>query len=152
MHRFSRSPYTVRPTAETSSMCRQSMQTKWMAPSRETRAAAPSVSAEGAELRLAHLARGHSELAMASGGHRMPPNPHIVGRIEESRIDARPVADDPLQKSSIAAVATSQPVLSENPDIIRLRSRCRRHGRDDLVVRIAGPGENHIDLSGREAG
>src|SRR5258706_2292086 len=45
MHTFSRSPYNVRPTAETSSMCRQSMQTKWTAPSRETRAAAPSVSA-----------------------------------------------------------------------------------------------------------
>ena len=41
---------------------------------------------------------------MASGGHRMPPNPHIVGRIEESRIDARPVADDPLQKSVFLGV------------------------------------------------
>ena len=29
---------------------------------------------------------------MASGSHRMPANPHIVGRIEERRIDPRPVA------------------------------------------------------------
>ncbi len=47
-------------------------------------------------------------------------DPHIVGRIEESRIDTRAVADDPLQKSDIAAVATSDPVLAENPDITGL--------------------------------
>jgi hypothetical protein len=89
---------------------------------------------------------------MASGRHRMPPNPHIVGRIEKSRVDTRIPTDDPLQKSSIAAVATSNPVISENPDITRLRSWCRRNGRDDLVVRIGGRRENHIDLAGREAG
>ena len=50
---------------------------------------------------------------MASGSHRMPANPHIVGRIEESRVDTRPLADDPLQKSGIAAVATSDPMLAE---------------------------------------
>lgn len=53
----------------------------------------------------------------------MPPNPHIVGRIEESRIDTRLVADDPLQKYSIAAIITSNPVISENPDIAGLRTR-----------------------------
>ena len=81
-----------------------------------------------------------------------PPNPHIVGRIEEGRIDSCPVADDPLQKSGITAVATSNPVIPENPDVTRLRSWCRRNGRDDFVVRIAGRGEDHIDLAGREAG
>ena len=54
----------------------------------------------------------------------MSPNPHIVGRIEESRIDARAVTDDPLQKSGIPAVATCNAVISENPDITRLR--CKR--------------------------
>src|ERR1700676_2758115 len=82
----------------------------------------------------------------------MPPNPHIVGRIEESRIDTRLVADDPLQKSSIATIAPSHPGISENPDIARLRLWCRRNGRDDLVVRIVDRRENHIDLAGREAG
>jgi hypothetical protein len=64
----------------------------------------------------------------------MPANPHIVGRIEESGIDTRPVADDPLQKSGIAAVATSDPMLAQNPDIAtparskrwRARRRCER--------------------------
>src|SRR5260370_4296913 len=82
----------------------------------------------------------------------MSPNPHIVGRTEESRIDTRPVADDPLQKAGIATVATSYPVISENPDIARLRSRCCRNGRDDLVIRIAGRREKNVDLAGREAG
>src|ERR1700693_2598701 len=88
---------------------------------------------------------------MTSGGHRMPPNPHIVGGIEESRTDTRRAADDPLQKAGIATVATSNPVIPENPDITRLRSWCRRNGRDDLVIRIEGRRENHIDLAGREA-
>jgi len=53
---------------------------------------------------------------MTSGSHRMPADPHIVGGIEESRIDPRPIADDPLQKSGIAAVATSPPA------VVRLRA------------------------------
>src|SRR5262245_1145682 len=89
---------------------------------------------------------------MASGSYCMSPNPHIVGRIEESRIDAYAVANDPLQKSGIPAVAASNAMLAENPDITRLRPWCRRNGRDDFVVRILGRSENHIDLAGREAG
>src|SRR5262249_28356517 len=89
---------------------------------------------------------------MASGGHRMPPNPHIVGRIEESRIDACPVADDLLQKSSITAIATSHSMLAKNPDVTQLGSRCRWKGRDDLIVRIVARGQNHIDLTCRKAG
>jgi hypothetical protein len=66
----------------------------------------------------------------------MPPNPHIVGRVEESRIDTRPVADDTLQEFSIPAIATPHPVISENPDIAWLRSwRCGNR-RDDLVIRV----------------
>jgi len=76
---------------------------------------------------------------MASGSHRMPANPHIVGGIEESRIDTRPVADDPLQKTGIAAVATSNPVLAENPDIAWLCPWRYREGRDDLIVGIGAP-------------
>ena len=75
---------------------------------------------------------------MASGSHRMPADPHIVGGIEESRVDTRPVADDPLQKSGIAAVATSDPMLAENPDIARLRPWRYREGRDDLIIGIGG--------------
>jgi hypothetical protein len=57
---------------------------------------------------------------MASGGHRMPPNPHVVGRVQKCGIDPRPITDDPLQKSGIATVATSNTVISENPDITQL--------------------------------
>src|SRR6516225_7306936 len=89
---------------------------------------------------------------MASGSHRMPTNPHIVGGIEESRIDTRSVPDDPLQKSGIAAVATSNPVLAEIPDIAWLCPWRYREGRDDLIVGIGGRREDHIDLAGREAG
>ena len=105
---------------------------------RDTCRRSQRVSEEGAELRLAHLTRGHRELAMASGSHRMPANPHFVGRIEESRIDTRPIADDPLQESGIAAVATSDPMLAKNPDIARLRPWRYREGRDDLIIGISG--------------
>src|SRR6516164_4461990 len=118
------------------------------------------VGEEGAELHLAHLTRGHHELAVLSARSyraspnidRISPDPHIVGRIKESRIDTRPVADDPLQKSGIAAVATSNPVLAQNPDIAWLRPWRYREGRDDLIIGIGGRRENDVDLASREAG
>ena len=76
---------------------------------RNTRRGAQCIGKEGTKLRLTHLARGHNELAVASGGYRMPPNPHIVGRVAESRIDTRSVADDPLQEFGIPAIATPRP-------------------------------------------
>ena len=84
---------------------------------------------------------------MTSGSHRMPADPHIVGGIEERRIDPRPVADDPLQKSGIAAVATSDPMLAQNPDIARLCPWRYREGRDDLIIGIGGRREDHINLA-----
>jgi hypothetical protein len=75
---------------------------------------------------------------MASGCYRMPPNPHIVGRIEKSCVDPRPIADDALQKSGIATVTTSHPVIAEDPDIAWFGSWCCRNGRDNLVIRIGG--------------
>jgi hypothetical protein len=65
-----------------------------------------------------------------------PPNPHIVGRVEESRIDTRCVADDPPQEFGIPAVATSHPVITENPDVACLGLWCYRSWRDDLVIRV----------------
>lgn len=89
---------------------------------------------------------------MTSGGHCMPPDPHIVGRIEESRIDEHSVADDPLQEFGIAAVATSHPMLAENPDISRLGCWRRQNRRDHLIIGIESGRENDVDLTGREAG
>jgi hypothetical protein len=47
----------------------------------------------------------------------MAANPHIAGRIEESRIDTRPVADNPSQEIGIATIATSpaQPEAGHGP-------------------------------------
>jgi hypothetical protein len=89
---------------------------------------------------------------MTSGRHRMPANPHIVGGIEESHIHMRSVADDPLQKSGITAVAASNPMLAEYPDVAWLRSRRCREGRNDLIIGIGSRRENDVDLTGREAG
>ena len=73
-------------------MCRQSMQTKCTAPSRETAGAgAERLGEEGPERRLAHLARGHRELAVPALGVGVAVDPDVVGRIEEGRVDpARP--------------------------------------------------------------
>ncbi len=103
---------------------------------RQTRRCAKSVSEEGAELRLAHLTRGHGELAMASGGHRMASNSHIVGRIEESGIDTRAVTNYSLQIFGVAAVATSHPMLAENPDITGPRPWRFRNRGNDLIIGI----------------
>src|SRR6266576_654974 len=81
---------------------------------------------------------------MTSGGHCMPPDFHIVWRIEKSRIGTRPVSHDPLQESGIATVATSDSVFPENPDIAWLRPWCCRNGRDDFVIRIGGRRQNHV--------
>jgi hypothetical protein len=59
---------------------------------------------------------------MASSSYRMPPNPHVVGRIEKGRIDTRPIADHPLQKSGLAGIATSDPMIAQYPDVAGLRS------------------------------
>lgn len=90
-------------------MWHQSMQIKWIAPSRETRRGAQSIGEERTELRLAHLARGHGEFAMSSSGNCMATDSNGVGRIKERRIDACPAADDPLQEFGVSAVATSYP-------------------------------------------
>src|ERR1700690_449402 len=103
---------------------------------RETNRWAKRVLEEGAELCLAHFARGHSELAMAACGASVPLDANIVGRIEKRSVDARPVADDPLQEFGIPAVATPHTVSSENPDVAWLRSRRCGNRRDDLIIRV----------------
>ena len=57
-----------------------------------------------------------------------------------------------MQKSGIAAVATSDPMLAENPDIAQLRPWRYWEGRDDLIIGIGSRRENDVDLAGREAG
>jgi transposase len=119
---------------------------------RNNRRSAQRVGEEGAELRLAHLARGHRELAMTSCRHRIASDSQIVWRIKECRIDPRLVTNDPPQKFGIAAVTTPHPVISKDPDVAQFRSRYHRNLRDDLVIRIVGGHQDHIDLAGRKAG
>ena len=101
----------------------------------------------GLELGLAHLARGHRELAMAACRVGVPFDPHIVGRIEESRIDMRPLANDPLQKSSVPTITASHPVIAEDPDVAWFCSWCQRGGMNDFAIRIVVLVNNHIDLT-----
>src|SRR6516165_8119282 len=89
---------------------------------------------------------------MASGSHRMPADPHIVGGSRQAASTSAPFADDPPQESGITAVATSDPMLAENPDITWLRPWRYREGRDDLIIGIGGRREDHVDLASREAG
>jgi len=79
-------------------------------------------------------------------------DPDIVRRIEKRGIDLGAFADDPPQKFGVACIATSDPVLAKNPDVTRLRLRCRRSRRDDLIVGIGGFRKEDVDLAGREAG
>src|SRR5215207_3629128 len=101
-----------RPTADKSSMCRQSMATKCTAPSRDTFAAAPSACARKApEGLVRHLARGHRKLAVATSRVGVAVNWHIVGRVQESGVDLSAVPHDGLQKLKIATVAATDAVV-----------------------------------------
>ena len=129
------------------------MQTKCTAPSRDTRAQAPRVSDEEApERRLAHLARGHGELAVPAPGVGVAVDPDVVGRIEEGGVDPGIGTDHRLQEGRVAAVAAADPVLAEDPDVAGPGAGFRRHRRDHLVLGIGRTLEDHVDLAGGEAG
>jgi hypothetical protein len=86
-------------------------------------------------------------MRQAEARQRMPPNPHVVGRIEESLIGTRSVADDSLQKSGVAAVATSHPMLAEKPDITGPRpGRCLQVG--DRTARAREPRPHTVSAIG----
>ena len=129
------------------------MQTKCTAPARDTAAAAPSVSRkELAERRLAHLARGHGELAMPALGVGVAVDLHVVRRIQERGVDRRTVADDAPQEVCVATVAAADAVLAENPDVAELRPGLDRDGGNDLLVGIIRGLEHDVDLAAGEAG
>jgi hypothetical protein len=54
---------------------------------------------------------------MAARRAGVPFDATLYGGVEKGRIDTRPVADDPLQKSGVTAVTASDPMLAKNPDI-----------------------------------
>ncbi len=100
-------------------MCRQSMHTKAIAPSRQTlRHRREAVGEEADERGLGHLARRHGELAVAhlARAADVAIDRHIVGRIGEDEVD--PLAgEQPLVGGRIARVAAEQPVTAQPPDL-----------------------------------
>jgi hypothetical protein len=60
-------------------------------------------------------------------------------------------AEDSLQESGITAVATSHPMIAENPDITGPGLGRFRNRRNDLIIGIATRRHDDIDLTGREA-
>ena len=73
---------------------------------------------------------------MTALGIGMTIDPHIVGRIEESDIDALTCAHHLLQEREIAAIASANPVGAQLPDITHPGAWCLRHCRDHLVFRV----------------
>ena len=119
---------------------------------RDPGAGAERVGEEAPERRLAHLARGHGELAVAALGIGMAIDPDVVGRIEEGGIDDRAVADHRLQEGEVAAVAAADAMLTEDPDVAGPGAGGHRHRRDHLVLGIGRTLQDHVDLAGGEAG
>jgi hypothetical protein len=126
------------------------MQTKCTAPSRG--ASAERIGEEGAECLGAHLARGHGELPVPAAGIGVAVDAHVIGRIEKGRVDPRVLADDGREEGGVAAVATADAVLAEDPGITWPRAGRGRDRGDDLVLGIGSPLEDHVDLAAGEAG
>ena len=130
------------------------MQTKWTAPSRETLAAAPSVSARKAPERLLrHLAGSHRELAVAAFGIGVAADPDVVGRIQEGGIDPGALADHlSARNSTVAAVAAADAVLAKiqmSPGLVR---GVVGTGGITSSSGSAARAEQHVDLAGRKTG
>ena len=87
---------------------------------------------------------------MASPGVGVPADTHVVGRIQERRVDPDPCAYHRLQERCVAAVAAADPMIAKDPDITRRGARDLRHRRDRLVVRIRRAFQRDVNLAGRE--
>ena len=113
-------------------MCRQSMQTKAMAPSRQIAAAWPSVSCKKAgELGRGHLPDAHGELAVADAPEPadMAVDRHVVGRIGEDEVGAL------VRHESLRGSRRSR----ESPQIRRCRPSSQRSpGRVTADLRESG--------------
>ena len=113
-------------------MCRQSMQTKAMAPSRQTppRHARASRCRKAVKASARHLAGTHGELAMADAAEAadMAIDRDVVGRVGEHEIGALAL-QQPIEARQIAGIAAEQPVAPELPDVAR-----PGHGRSGSVT------------------
>jgi hypothetical protein len=110
------------------------------------------LSEEGTEGLVRHLARGHGELAVAPLRVGVAANANIVGRVEEGGVDLSALANDPLQKLEIAAVAAADPMIAKAPDVPRPCTWMGGDGRDHVVVGILVAAQQQIEFTGREAG
>jgi len=103
----------LRPTAQTSSMWRQSMQMKlYRTVARDLCGRTQGLREESPKGLVRHLARGHRELAVATLDIGMTTDRHVVGRIEECDVNRGAVADHLVQELKIAAIAAAYPVVA----------------------------------------
>src|SRR4051794_16130995 len=77
---------------------------------------------------------------------------HIVGRIEKCRVDRNAVTDHSPKELRITAIATTDAVLAQNPDVAKHRFGLERHRRNDFFVGIVGCLEYDVDLAACKAG
>lgn len=85
-------------------------------------------------------------------GIGMPVDLHVVGRIEERRVDRLAFSNDRAQELEVVSVAAADAVIAKLPDVADLCARLQRNRRNDLVVGIRGLAKHDIDLAGAEPG
>ena len=138
-------------------MCRQSMQTKCTAPSRETAAAGwRHASRNASNFAFGHFSRGEGEFVMldAAAALDMAANPDIVGRIRESH-RRRFALHETGVVFGLTRVAAQKSVLSQNPQIAAAAD-CGTGGRRQSVfgfgLLLADVGEQNVDLADFKSG
>jgi len=110
--RFLNSVKLASPAASNSPMCRQSIHTNAIAPSRITRAMFQSFGEEGGELVAAHLSARKGELAMldrAQATH-IAVDRNIIGRMGKHQVGAFAI-EQPVHRGSITRVAAEQALV-----------------------------------------
>ena len=158
--RFLSSVNTASPAASSSPMCRQSMQTKAIAPSWRRRCIGERLLQKVGELLAAHLAGGQGEVAVLNGAEPadMAVDRHVVGRIGEDQVAALSghetgvtSSDDPRRRTAAGddpgardRLGGSRPSPEARDEVFRAGWRLGRS-----LPRLV---EDEIDFGQREAG
>src|SRR4051794_4657923 len=100
------------------------------------RASPERVLEKGSESLVAHLARGHRELAMAAPGISVTADPHIVRWVQKCRGDLCLLTDHRGQEGPIPRIPTPDPVLAQDPDVAKPGPRRCRRCRKLIVIGV----------------